>query len=49
MDFAHDRDKRQAVVRTVMNFQILYKVGISRLAEELSASEEGLCCRDMII
>jgi hypothetical protein len=27
MDFAHDRDKWQAVVRTVMNFQVMYKVG----------------------
>jgi len=27
MDFAHDRDKWQAVVKTVMNFQVLYKVG----------------------
>jgi len=27
MDFAHDRDEWQAVMRTVMSFQVLYNLG----------------------
>jgi hypothetical protein len=49
MDLAQDRDKWQAVVNSVMDFRFCVKWGIVRLAEELSASEEGLCCRDMVI
>jgi len=44
---AYDRDQWQAV-NTVMNLGSNNRQGISWLAEELSASEEELCCMEII-
>jgi hypothetical protein len=37
------RDRWRAVVNTVMNLQVIKRLGISWLAEQLSSSQEGLC------
>jgi hypothetical protein len=45
---AQARDKWWAVVNMVMNLWALYKVWrISRVAEELSASQEGFCFMEL--
>lgn len=38
-----------AYVNTVMNVLVVYKVGITLLAERLLASEERLCSIELII
>jgi hypothetical protein len=48
MNVAQDSDKWQAVVKVVMNFQVQNKLGISGLAEELLASQEGLCSTELV-
>jgi hypothetical protein len=47
IDLAVDRDRWWAVVNTVMNIWVLKLRGISWLAEELLASQEGLCCMEL--
>jgi hypothetical protein len=42
IDVAQDKDRWQALVNAVMNFWVHKMRGISRLAESLLASEEGL-------
>jgi hypothetical protein len=40
---AQNLDQCNAYVSTALNLRVPYNSGISRLAEELLASEEGLC------
>ena len=42
IDVAQDKDRWQALVNAVMNFRVHKMRGISRLAESLLASEEGV-------
>jgi hypothetical protein len=43
IDPAQDRDRCRAVVNAVMNLRFHRKQGISYVAEDLLASQEGLC------
>jgi hypothetical protein len=43
IDLFQDRDRWRAVVNAVMKFQITLMRRISRLAEDLLPSQEGLC------
>jgi hypothetical protein len=46
---AQNRDQWWALVDTVMNSQVLRIVGISLVAEEFLASEEGLVSMEFVI
>ena len=43
IDLARNRDRWMALVNVVMNLRVTKITGISRLAENRSASQEGLC------
>jgi len=47
-DLVEEREKLRAVVNTVMNLRVPYNVGISWLAEDLLASQEGLCSMELV-
>ena len=46
IDLAKERNRWRAVVDAVMNLRVRKMQGISWLAENLLASEEGLCFMD---
>jgi hypothetical protein len=46
IDLAQDKNMWRALVKGVMNFRVHKMCEISRLAEELSASQGGLCYTD---
>jgi hypothetical protein len=47
IDLAHDRDRWRAVVNVVMNLGVHKMRGVSWLAEDLLASEQGLCSLEL--
>jgi hypothetical protein len=49
IDLAEGRDKWRAVVNTVMNIRVHKIWGISCVAEELLAAQEGLCFMELVV
>jgi hypothetical protein len=48
INLAQDWDQWRAVVNTVVSFGVHKRQGISRLADRLSASQEGLCSTHLL-
>ena len=48
IDVAQNRDRWRALVYEVMNFRVPQNGGISRVAKDLSASEEGLRSMELV-
>ena len=49
LDLDQDKGRWRAVVKAVMNLRVPKIQGISRLAEHLSAFQEGLCSMKLVM
>ena len=48
VNFALDREKWQDAVNMVINLLVPQNYGVSRLIEEILASEEELCSKELV-